>query len=138
MSLVASASSEEDDPSSYDGRRASRTWLFSACVRLKDGKTFSNVLDERKKQVDTSLAFATVISWACTNTACIQSQNLNFEGFGHASSLFRLVSLRRRLPEQQVFIRKERLQAALQPFQNKFSRLGCEICLYVGAQGHCL
>jgi hypothetical protein len=74
-------------------------------VRLKDGQTFSNLLDASKQQMDTALASATVISWACTNTARIQSQDPNgghFEGFVHASTHIRLGSLRRVLPEKQT------------------------------------
>jgi hypothetical protein len=50
---------EVDDPSSCDGRREARTWLFRSCLRLKEGQTFSNLLDAHKPQMDISLASAT-------------------------------------------------------------------------------
>jgi hypothetical protein len=98
-------SSKVDDPSIHDGRRESKTWLFRAYVRLEDGQTFSNLLDARKQQIDTSLASASVISWACTNTARSQPQDINveyLEGFVHSSTLIRLGSLRRVLPVKYI------------------------------------
>jgi hypothetical protein len=65
---------------------------------------FSNLLDERKPQMEIALALATVISWACTNTACIQSQDSNFEGFAHTSNHIRLGSLTRVLQEKQTTV----------------------------------
>ena len=100
-----SASSNVDVPSGRDGSRKAQTWSFRAWVRLKDGQTFSNLLDARKQQMYTALASATVISWACTNTARIQSQDPNgghFEGFVHASTHIRQGSLSRVLPEKQT------------------------------------
>jgi hypothetical protein len=69
-------------------------------VRLNDGQTFSNLLDARKLQMDKALALVTVISWACTNTALIQPQDSIIEGFVHASTVIRLGSLRRVLPDK--------------------------------------
>jgi hypothetical protein len=45
---------------------------FRGCDCLKDGQTVSNILDERKLQMDTAVASASAISWACTNPARIQ------------------------------------------------------------------
>ncbi len=53
--------------------------------------------------MDTAHSSALVISWASTNTAQIQTQDSNeeyFEGFVHASTLIRLGSLRRALPDK--------------------------------------
>ena len=61
-------SAEVDDPSGYDLRREAQTWLFRACVRLNDGQTFSNLLDERKLQMDKALASV------CTNAAQIAAR----------------------------------------------------------------
>ena len=100
-----SASSHVDAPSGRDGSRKAPTWSFRALVRLKHGQTFSDLLDARKPQMDTALPSETVISWACTNTARIQSQDPNgghFEGFVHASTHIRLGSLSRVLPEKQT------------------------------------
>ena len=98
-------SAEVDDPSGCDRKREAQTWSFGACVRLHNGQTFSNLLGARKQQMDISLASATVISWACTNTARIQAQGSdceNLEGFVHSSTLVRLGSLRRVLPAEQI------------------------------------
>ena len=73
-------------------------------MRLKDGQTFSNLLDARKTQRETSLASASVISWACARTARLASQDSNcvhIEGFVHASTHIRLGSLKRVLPEKE-------------------------------------
>ena len=70
----AESASEKADSSIHEGRREAHTWSFRACVRLKDGQTFSNLLDARKQQLDTSLASASVIAWACTNTAPFEFQ----------------------------------------------------------------
>ena len=70
----------------------------------KDGQTFANLLDARKQQLDTSLASASVISLACTNTAPFEFQDCDgmyLEGFVHASTLIRLGSLKRVFPEKQ-------------------------------------
>ena len=61
-----SATPEIKDPSE-SGRKA-QTWFFRPFVRLKDGQTFLNLLDLRKQQLETSLASASVISWACADT----------------------------------------------------------------------
>ncbi len=65
------------DPSCCDGKGESLTWSFRACVRLKDGQTFSDLLDARKQHMDVALASASVITWACTNTNRIPSQGSN-------------------------------------------------------------
>jgi hypothetical protein len=106
------AASEAESASSIEGindsRRVSNTWSFRAYVLLNDGLTFSSLLDARKQQLDTSLASASVISWARLNTAqnqTDQTQDSNgehFEGFVHASTHIRLGSLRRVLPEKQT------------------------------------
>ena len=91
-----SASSKLDDPTMDESGRKAQTWSFRVCVRLKDGQTFSNLLDARKQQLETSLASALVILWAFANTASLESQNLNgmhLEGFVHASTHIRLGSL---------------------------------------------
>ena len=72
---------------------------------LKDGKTFSDLLNARKKQVDTSLATASVITWALADHAGLESQDLNcvyIEGFMHSSTTIWLASLKRVLPENQM------------------------------------
>jgi hypothetical protein len=101
----SASSGEVHDSSGCDGRKEAQTWSFKSCVRLKEGQTFSNLLDARKQQMNISLASATVISWACTNNALRLSQDSNveyFEGFLHAPTLIRLGSLRRVLPEKQT------------------------------------
>ena len=58
----------------------------------------------RKQQLETSLAAASVISWAYVNTTLYQNQDSNckyLEGFVHASTNIRLGSLQRVLPEKQ-------------------------------------
>jgi hypothetical protein len=98
----SASSGEVDDSSGCDGRKEAQTWLFKSCVRLKEGQTFSNLLDASKQQMNISLASATVISWACTNNALRQSHDSNveyFEGFLHAPTLIRLGCV---LPEKQT------------------------------------
>jgi hypothetical protein len=125
-------SAEVDDPSGYDLRREAQTWLFRACVRLNDGQTFSNLLDARKLQMDKALASVTVISWACTNTARIQPQDSNDEyldSFAHASTLIRLGSLRRVLPEKQTTAAGEIVEVTfkeVQPGPGKDYRSGAD------------
>jgi hypothetical protein len=58
------SSAEVDNSSDCDNSRKAQTWSFRSCVRLRDGPTFSHLLDARKQQVDIALASATVISWA--------------------------------------------------------------------------
>jgi hypothetical protein len=43
-----------DDSSGCDERKEAQTWLFKSCVCLKEGQTFSNLLDARKKQMNIS------------------------------------------------------------------------------------
>jgi hypothetical protein len=104
VSEAVSASSNVDDPSIHNSeRRESKTWSFRAYVRLIIA--FSNLLDVRRQLMDTALASASVISWASTNTAQIQTKDSNgkyFEGFVHASTLIRLGSLRRVLPDRKT------------------------------------
>ena len=111
--LAASASSADSPSSEIDETeidknvKQSRTWLFRACVRIKDGQTFSNLLDARKLQLETSLPSASVISWAHANTARdrVDSQDLNsmyLKGFVHALTLIRLGSLKRVLQAKMV------------------------------------
>jgi hypothetical protein len=71
-SKAGSASSA--DPNGFDGRGQAQTWSFRACVRPKDGQTFSNLSDARKQQMGISLASASMTLWACTNTARIEPQ----------------------------------------------------------------
>ncbi len=102
-SEMESASSGLDDPSGFDGSIMACTWSFTACVRLKDyKKTFSNFLDARNPQMNIALAPAKAISWACTNTTRIQSQDSFFEGFVHSSTHIWLGSLRCVLPKKQL------------------------------------
>jgi hypothetical protein len=104
---VAASESASDpsvlaDPSVHENGREARTWSFRAYVCLRDGQTFSNLLDSREKQLKNSLASASVISWASAETAQLESQDstgMNLEGFVHASTLIRLGSLTRVLPE---------------------------------------
>ena len=70
-----SATPEINDPSE-SGRKA-QTWFFRALVCLKDGQTFSNILDALKQQLETSLAAASVILWACANTTLLENQDSN-------------------------------------------------------------
>ena len=98
------------------GRKA-QTWFFRALVCLKDGQTFSNLLDARKQQLETSLAAASVISWACVNTMLLENQDSNcvyLEGFVHASTNIRLGSLQRVLPEKQETDAGEIVEVAFQ------------------------
>ena len=111
----AESASEKADLSIHEGRREAHTWSFRACVRLKDGQTFSNLLDARKQQLDTSLASASVISWACTNTAPFEFQDcdgVHLEGFVHASTIIRLGSLKHVFPEKQSTDAGEIVEAA--------------------------
>ena len=55
----------------------------------KDGKTFSDLVNAHKKQLETFLATATVITWAFADTAGLKTQILDgvyLEGFVHAST----------------------------------------------------
>ena len=86
-------------------------------VCLKDGQTFSNLLDARKQQLETSLASASVISWAFADTTLLESQDSNcviLEGFVHASIKIRLGSLKRVLPEKQETDAGEIVEVAFQ------------------------
>ena len=88
--------SRNNDPSE-SGRKA-QTWFFQAFVRLKDGQTFSNLLDSSKQQLETSLTSASMILWACADTTPLESQDSNcviLEGFVHALTKNRLGSLKR-------------------------------------------
>ena len=83
----------------------------------KDGKTFSDLLNARKKQLDASLATASVITWAFADTAGLGSQNLDcmyIEGFVHASTTIRLGSLERVLPEHKMTDAGEIIQATFE------------------------
>jgi hypothetical protein len=72
---VESASSHVDGASIHD-RPCKHGRLGPVCsVHLMDGQTFSKLLDARKQQMDTALASATVISWACINTVWIQTHD---------------------------------------------------------------
>ena len=106
-----SASSDVDAPNF----RRSRTWSFRFFVRLQDDQTFSNLLDTREQLLQTSLPSGSVISWACVPP--LVSQNLNdmcLEGFVHASTLIRLGSLERVLPEKLVTHAGEIMDAAFE------------------------
>ena len=112
-----SASSNLDNPSMDKSGRKAQTWSFRVCVRFTDGQTFSDFLDSRKQQQETSLASALVISWAYANTARIESQYLNgvhIEGFVHASTHIRLGSLKRVLPEKHSTDAGEIMEAAFE------------------------
>ena len=68
----------------------------------KDGKTFLCLLNERKKQLHTSLATASVITWLFADTVGLETQIFNcvyMEGSVHASAPIRLELSRRVLPE---------------------------------------
>ena len=104
--MLAGSESESATPEinhpSESGRKA-QTWFFRAFVRLKDGQTFSKLLDSRKQQLETTLASASVISCACAYTTPLESHNSNYlilEGFVHASTKIRLGSLKRVLQEK--------------------------------------
>ena len=102
-SEAESASSDVDAPSSRQSSTEAKTWSFRVFVCLQDGQTFSNLLDERKQQLETSLASASVISWACVHPSPLAFQDLDgmyLEGFVHASTLIRLGSLQRVLPKK--------------------------------------
>ena len=71
----AESTSERDNSNEHE--RRAQTWFFRTCVRSKDGKTFLDLLNARKKQLDTSLATASEITWAFADTAGLKSQNLN-------------------------------------------------------------
>ena len=61
---------------SSDCDRRTQTWMFRACVLLKAGQTFLNLLNARKRQLTNLLATASVISWAFSDTAArLKSQN---------------------------------------------------------------
>ena len=102
-SEAESASSDVDAPNSRESGRQAKTWSFRVFVRLEDCQTFSNLLDiMRTQQMETSLASASVISWACVHPSPLAFQDLNgmyLEGFVHALTLIRLGSLQRVLPE---------------------------------------
>ena len=86
-------------------------------VCLKDGQTFSNHLDARKQQLETFLAAASIISWACANTTLLENHDSNcdyLEGFVHASTNIRLGSLQRVLPEIQETDAGEIVEVAFQ------------------------
>ena len=52
---AGSASSRKvDDSSGCDERKEAQTLLCKSCVCLKEGHTFSNLLDARKKQMNIS------------------------------------------------------------------------------------
>ena len=53
-----------DDPSSHENELRAETWFFKITVRLDDGRDFSDVLDARKQQLESSLSTVSVISWA--------------------------------------------------------------------------
>ena len=107
MSLCCAESEAELATEINNGNKRvhAQTWFFRICVLLKDGKTFSDLLNARKKQVDTSLATASVITWALADHAGLESQDLNcvyIEGFMHSSTTIWLASLKRVLPENQM------------------------------------
>ena len=70
-----SATPEVNNPS--ESGRKDQTWFFRAFVRLKDGQTFSNLLDLRKQQLETSFESASVIAWACASTTLLEIQASN-------------------------------------------------------------
>jgi hypothetical protein len=80
------SSYEANDLSIHDGRRESKIFFFRTYVRFKNGQSFSDLLDARKQEIETTLASATINLWACTNTARIQTQNY----IVHAATLIRL------------------------------------------------
>ena len=110
-----SATPEINDPS--ESGRKGHTWFFRAIVCLTDSQTFSNFLDARRQQLETSLASAIVISWACADTTPLESQHSNcviLEGFVHASTEIRLGSLKLVLQEKQETDAGEIVEAAFQ------------------------
>jgi hypothetical protein len=75
--------------------KQAQTWSGPVCafIMAKLFRISWMLHHARKQQMDISLASATVISWACTNTARIQAQDShceNLEGFVHALTLVRL------------------------------------------------
>ena len=77
----------------------------SFCVWSKHDKTFSDLLNAHKKQLDTSLATASVITWAFAEFAGLESQSLDgvyIESFVHASTAIWLELLKRLLLESQM------------------------------------
>ena len=70
---------EIEDSNEHD--RPAQAWFFQTCVRPHDDKTFSYLLETRKKQLDTSLATARVITWAFSDTAGLKSQILKLSLF---------------------------------------------------------
>ena len=68
--MLAGSESESATPEinhpSESGRKAQK-WFFQAFVRLKDGQTFSNLLDSRKQQLETSLD---EFGWQYVRTRC--------------------------------------------------------------------
>ena len=95
---MESAKPEINEPS--ESGKMAQTWFFRAFICLKDGQTFSNLLDEHKQQLETSLASA-VISWACAITVqtLLETQDSNhdcvwLEGFVHSSTYIWLGSLK--------------------------------------------
>ena len=114
-SQLESATPEINDPSE-SGRKA-QSWFFRAMIFLKDGQTFSNLLDARKQQLETTLASASVISWAFEDTTLLESQDSKcvvLEGFVHASTKIRLGSLKRVFPEKQETYAGEIVEEAFQ------------------------
>jgi hypothetical protein len=110
-----SASSDVDAPNFRESRREAMTWSFRVRVRLEDGQTFSDLLDMRQQQLETSLASASVISWACVPPLASQDFNgMYVEGFVHASTHIRLGSLKRVLPEKLVTHAGEIMDAAFE------------------------
>ena len=89
----------------------------SFCVLSKDDKTFPDLLNALKKQPDTSLATAPVITWAFADNAGLESQSLDgvyIESFVHASTSIRLGLLKRVLPENQMTDAGEIMQATFE------------------------
>ena len=58
---------ERDNINNHE--RRAQTWFFWTCVLSKGGKTFSDLLSACKKQLDTSITTALVITWAFADTA---------------------------------------------------------------------
>ena len=78
---------ERDNINNHE--RRAQTWFFWTCVLSKGGKTFSDLLSACKKQLDTSITTALVITWAFADTAGLKTQILDgvyLEGFVHAST----------------------------------------------------
>ena len=91
------------------------TWFFKITVRLDDDRDFSNVLDARKQQLESSLSTDSVISWAaCQDSNSSENPGAQqYEGFVHdgSSNQIRIGTSKCVLPEKVVSDAVEIIQA---------------------------